>query len=246
MTDLLETLSANIATLEQRIKHACGLVDRARSTVRLLPVTKTQPVSVLLALSQLGFTEFGENYSQELTTKNLGLTHALEEGSKRYPELSPRPFVYIGRLQSNKFPLLARCCHEIQTIESLKQVHRLAKISSSLEQPLPNIFISINLDQEPNKGGVTLDAGLHLADQIRSEFQEDNSFLRGFMAIPKPIEQSPPDHEPPQQYRLLASSNRAAGLTELSLGMSGDLEEALLAGSTCLRIGTALLGPRLS
>ncbi len=225
------TLSANDpaskrTAVVQRIAAACAEHSRDPSTVELLAVSKRQTVESIRQLYNAGQRGFGENYLQEALEKMPALPDDI-------------CWHFIGPVQSNKTRSIAEHFDWVHTVSSLRVAQRLNNQRPDNRAPL-NTCIQVNLEAEDSKGGVTADAAIQLADEIR---QQPRLLLRGLMTIP------PPNSDPQQQ---LAMFERVAQLAErlafpvdtLSMGMSADLEAAIAAGSTIVRVGTALFGAR--
>ncbi len=215
-----------LATLQQQIAAAAG---PARN-VRLLAVSKLQPASAVAALAAQGQQAFGENYVQEAAAKiaelaALGLEWHL-----------------IGHLQSNKAELAAQVFDWVQTLDRPKLVSALAQHRPAARGAL-NVLIQVNIDDEDSKHGCQPDEIPALAAAIAAQPQLR---LRGLMAIPAPL---------PDAARRLSALARMKALFDtlaathpqadtLSMGMSADFAEAIAAGSTMVRVGSALFGPR--
>ena len=224
-SDAFRAVDARIA----RAAEACG---RSRAGVALLAVSKTHPAAAVRALYALGQRSFGENYAQELAAKCAALG-----------DLPDLRWSFIGRVQSNKLKLIVAHAHEIQSVTSLEQAHKIAQLAATAGKvPFP-IYLCVNAGGEGSKHGVTLDAVPALAVQIARACPD--LALQGLMAIPPPL---PPEAGGaavvPPLYARLAQVAAGIGAGRLSLGMTGDLEAAVAAGSTCVRIGTALFGAR--
>ncbi|WP_282785156.1 MULTISPECIES: YggS family pyridoxal phosphate-dependent enzyme [unclassified Nocardia] len=227
-------LSANLTTLTERIDAACRVAGREPDTVRLLPVTKFFPASDIEILYGLGRREFGESREQEASEKVAQLRH-----------LSHVRWEFIGRLQRNKAKHVARWANTVYSVDSDRLATALdTAVTAALEAgdrdtPL-RVLLQVSLDADPTRGGVAPDDLPALADRI----EESASLqLAGLMAIP------PLGTDPAAEFarladlhgRLLATHPQAR---ELSAGMSNDLEAAIAHGSTCVRVGTALMGAR--
>ncbi|WP_280355005.1 YggS family pyridoxal phosphate-dependent enzyme [Nocardia otitidiscaviarum] len=227
-------LAANLTTLTDRIDAACRVAGREPDTVRLLPVTKFFPASDIEILYGLGRREFGESREQEASEKVAQLRH-----------LSHVRWEFIGRLQRNKAKHVARWANTVYSVDSDRLATALdTAVTSALEAgdrdaPL-RVLLQVSLDADPTRGGVAPDDLPALADRI----EESASLqLAGLMAIP------PLGTDPAAEFarladlhgRLLATHPQAR---ELSAGMSNDLEAAIAHGSTCVRVGTALMGAR--
>lgn len=231
----MDDLSERLAACQKKISLIATETGRAGADLRLLAVSKTHPPESIAQLHALGVREFGENYAQELALKS----EALQNQDIR--------FVFIGSLQSNKIPLIVRHAAEIQSVASLKHASLIAKEAAKIGKTPYPVYILVNAGDEASKSGVPLPEAISLAHAI-SRSCPDLS-LEGIMAIPPPLDEnrltSPsPGLKVPALYRELRSLADQIGRGRLSLGMSDDLEEAIAAGSNCIRIGTALFGPR--
>jgi len=222
----LQTVS--LATLLQQI-DAASSPSRA---VRLLAVSKLQPAAAVAALAAQGQRAFGENYVQEAAAKigelaELGLEWHL-----------------IGHLQSNKAELAAQIFDWVQTVDRAKLVTALAKGRPSALPPL-NVLIQVNIDDEDSKHGCAPEQVTALAEAIASE---PRLCLRGLMAIPAPFPETAKRQAAFARMQALFAglSARHPQVDTLSMGMSSDFAEAIAAGSTMVRVGTALFGQRPS
>lgn len=225
------TLSANSArgkrdTICQRIEDACKAHSREPDCVALLAVSKKQPISRLRELYALGQRSFGENYVQE----------ALEKMPLMPSDVD---WHFIGPIQSNKTRAIAEHFSWVHSVASEKVARRL---SEQRPHALPDLqlCIQVNLEEEASKQGLNADGAIRLARYVRTLPRVK---LRGLMTIP------PPSDDPKEQQRMFARVRDLAhrigpDCATLSMGMSADLEAAIAAGSTIVRIGTALFGPR--
>nr|WP_218974072.1 YggS family pyridoxal phosphate-dependent enzyme [Xanthomonas hortorum] len=211
--------------------HAAA-TRHARTDVRLLAVSKTRPADAVAALAAQGQRAFGENYVQEAQAK-IDELHAL--GLEWH---------LIGHLQSNKAELASHCFDWVQTVDRAKLIPLLARYRSDDRAPL-NVLIQVNIDDEDSKHGCAPEAIDALARDIALQPRLQ---LRGLMAIPAPF---------PEQARRATAFTRMQALFEdlkgrypqvdtLSMGMSSDFAEAIAAGATMVRVGTALFGERAS
>ena len=210
--------------LRGRIEQACYRCGRNPVDVELLPVSKHQSIEAIREVVALGFHSFGENYVQEGVAKHL--------------ELPGLAFHLIGPLQRNKAKLALSHFAEIQTVDRVELASRLSRLAEELHTER-GIWIQVDLWDEPTKEGGCPES---IIPAIFSEL-EGSSSLRvcGFMAIP------PPDRISPFTEMALLRDRwqEKIGLRlRLSMGMSGDLEAAIEAGSDQVRIGTALFGER--
>ncbi|WP_228000885.1 YggS family pyridoxal phosphate-dependent enzyme [Nocardia australiensis] len=227
-------LAANLAELNKRIGAACHSAGRDPASVRLLPVTKFFPASDIAILHRLGCQEFGESREQEATAKVADLS-----------ELSNVRWHMIGRLQRNKARIVARWAHAVHSVDSerlamaLDGASRAALDAGERIDPV-RVLVQISLDEDPGRGGVAPEELAALADRVAAA---PGLRLAGLMAIP-PLGVNPAvafARFAGLHARLLADH---PGALELSAGMSGDLESAIEHGSTCVRVGTALMGAR--
>lgn len=229
-----EVLARRLTGVLARIDAACVAAGRAPGDVRLLPVTKYFPASDIAVLHRLGRHDFGENRPQEADAKAAELH-----------DLRPLRWHLIGRLQRNKARQVARWAHTVHSVDSerlataLESAVAAALDAGERQQPL-DVLIQVSLDADPGRGGVEPAGVPALADRIAKSAELR---LSGIMAIP------PLSAEPAAQFARLAElytrlRSDHPGATELSAGMSNDLEHAIAHGSTCVRVGTALMGER--
>jgi len=226
----MNDLKQNLDNVRARIAAACERAGRQAGEVRLLAVSKRQPPERIRALNALGQRSFGENYVQEALAKQGQLGDLDIE------------WHFIGPLQSNKTREAAEHFDWVQSADREKILRRL---SAQRPPGLPklNVCIQVNIDREPQKAGVLPENAADLADLARGL---PGLRLRGLMAIPRMGAEA---YDTADSYRrmrelfveLLESGNE---MDTLSMGMSADLESAIENGSTMVRIGTDLLGPR--
>jgi pyridoxal phosphate enzyme (YggS family) len=215
-------LQEKIEQVEARIANAAARAGRRRSDITLLAVTKKFPAGVIREAYQLGLRDFGENYVQEFEDKRIELAGC--DGARYH---------LIGHLQSNKSKKAAEIFEVIQTVDTAKLARRLDE-----EQRKLDVMIEVKLSTEEAKAGAAPEDVPALVDAIRGSA---NLRLLGLMTMPpwsEVAEQSRPYFA---RLRALAEAN---GLPQLSMGMSHDLEVAIEEGSTMVRVGTALFGPR--
>lgn len=218
--------------VKDRIAKACAAEGRDAAEVRLLAVSKTFGPEAVREAYAAGQRAFGENYVQEGLEKIEALAD-LRAGIEWH---------CIGPLQSNKTRPVAEQFDWVHSIDRLKIAERLSAQRPAGLPPL-NVCLQVNVDGGANKSGVTPEEALPLARAVAAL---PHLRLRGLMAIPEPA----PDFDAQRalflRARALFDRIREAGiaLDTLSLGMSGDLEAAVSAGSTMVRIGTAIFGGR--
>lgn len=221
-------------SIQSRIRQASLAAQRQANEVSLLAVSKFHSSDAIAALAEAGQLAFGENYVQELLAKAKSLTHL------------PIEWHFIGPLQSNKCKEIAPVATMIHSIDRLKLIPLLAQHRPAHLAPL-QLLIQVNIDDEVSKSGVSqFDEALELAKLIQTF---PNLQLCGLMTIPKP--QSDLSLQRHAFAQLRAWRNRLANLLgidlpHLSMGMSDDLEAAIVEGATIVRIGTAIFGPRPS
>lgn len=220
-------IAANVEAVRRHIEAAARACGRDPGSVRLLAVSKTQPAEAVRQAAAAGCSDFGENYLQEALDKIQALSDL------------PLTWHFIGAVQSNKTRAIAEHFHWVHTVAREKIARRLSEQCPGGR--LLNVTIQVNIDDDPAKAGVApRDAGA-LLDAIRGL---PHLRLRGLMTILQR------DSEPLAGYRRLAElfSELAADAgphwDTLSMGMSGDYREAIAAGATHVRIGTAIFGPR--
>ena len=223
----MQDLAEKYREIRSNIRKHLGQYHRSGDDVEFLAVSKGQPSAKIRALNTLGQSAFGENYFQELKAKATELSALNLE------------WHYIGQLQSRKIKPLVQICTCIHTLSSMKQAAMIAEAARLLNKIPFRCFIQVNISEQPQKFGCSLSEAPQLFTHI-SAMEEIR--LDGFMAIPSPLSHHRAS-EFPAEYAALR--NLALGCnTGLSLGMSSDLREAIQAGSTCVRIGSALFGPR--
>jgi pyridoxal phosphate enzyme (YggS family) len=225
-----ETFRQRAGTVWMQIAAACRQAGRDPAGVQILAVTKTHPPAAVEYAARYGLTAVGENRVQEAVEKRSQCTAAIR-------------WELIGHLQSNKARLAARHFDRVQSVDSIKLLALLDQAAGELGRRLP-ILLQINTGHDANKFGADpADAPRLLAAALaRPHLQVD-----GFMTIP------PLSDDPAVAQRTFAGlrelRDRLAGetgqpLRELSMGMTADLAMAVVEGSTLVRVGTALYGPR--
>ena len=211
-----------------QIQQACGRVQRDPASVQLLAVSKTHPSQSLRQMYQAGQRSFGENYLQEAMTKIDELQDLEIE------------WHFIGHVQRNKTKHLAEKFDWVHGVDRLIIAERLSSQRMDSRKPL-NICIQVNIDGQDSKDGCQPDEVVELVKQIS---QLPNIRLRGLMVIPAP-ENSVAFADAKTLFEQVKSLHaRPQDWDTLSMGMSGDLDAAIAAGSTMVRVGTALFGAR--
>jgi pyridoxal phosphate enzyme (YggS family) len=221
----MTTITSNLQVVQERIAAACVAAGRLPESVHLLAVSKTWPAASVRDAAGAGQRLFGESYVQEAIPKLAELTSLGLE------------WHFIGPLQSNKTRQVAEHFAWVHSVERLKIAERLsAQRPDSL--PSLNICLQVNVSGEASKSGCAPGEVAELARQVR---QLPRLQLRGLMAIPEPTDELAVQRTRFATLRKLAAS---LGLETLSMGMSHDLEAAIMEGSTMVRIGTAIFGER--
>ena len=211
-----------------QIQLACERVQRDPASVQLLAVSKTHPSQSLRKMYQAGQRSFGENYLQEALTKIDELQDLEIE------------WHFIGHVQRNKTKHLAERFDWVHGVDRMIIAERLSSQRLETQKPL-NICIQVNIDGQDSKDGCQPNEVAELVQQIS---QLPNIRLRGLMVIPAP-ENSAAFADAKTLFEQVRSQHaRPQDWDTLSMGMSGDLDAAIAAGSTMVRVGTALFGAR--
>lgn len=228
----MSTIADNLQAVRRRVAAACRAAGRSENDVELLAVSKTFALAAIEEAMAAGQTQFGENYVQEAVGKIAALGRCAVV------------WHCIGPVQSNKTRLVAEHFDWVQSIDRLKTAQRLSEQRPSALAPL-QVCIQVNIDGAATKAGVAPDAVPGLARAIA---QLPRLRLRGLMTIPEPA----PDFDAAcavhRRARQLLDRLNGQGLDldTLSMGMSADLEAAIHAGSTMVRVGSAIFGARSS
>lgn len=226
----MTTIGSNLQRVHERIALACEGAHRHVDEVSLLAVSKTFGPDAVREAFEAGQRAFGENYIQEAVEK-IALLRDL-----------PLEWHCIGPIQSNKTRLVAANFHWAHTIDRLKTAQRLSEQRPHDLPPL-QVCIQVNIDAGPSKSGVAPADTLALARDVA---QLPRLALRGLMTIPEPAAEFAQQKAVHMKAKALFDALRDAGLAmdTLSMGMTADLEAAIAAGSTMVRVGTAIFGGR--
>ena len=226
----MTSIAANLQAVRARIAAASVAAGRPAESVRLLAVSKTWPAASVREAVAAGQRAFGENYVQEAVDK-----------AKELAGLSLE-WHFIGPLQSNKTRLVAENFAWVHSVDRLKIAERLAAQRPSDLAPL-QVCIQVNVSGEASKSGCGPDQAATLAHAVTAL---PGLCLRGLMAIPEPSEDKQLQRRRFALLRQLHGQLNAGGLKldTLSMGMSHDLEAAIMEGATLVRIGTAIFGER--
>ena len=223
-------VTENLALISDLLHQAALEAGRPPAGVRLLAVSKKQPLDKIREAAAAGQREFGENFVQEGVDKIEALSDL---------DLT---WHFIGHLQSNKTRVVAEYFDWVHTIDKLKTARRLSEQRPPARSPL-NICIQVNVDNEASKSGVVPAAVPELA---RACTALPNLRLRGLMCLPAPRSTFDEQRVPFAALRRLAEELRREGIETdtLSMGMTADFRAAVFEGATIVRIGTALFGER--
>ncbi len=228
-----EELRDNLAEVRGRIDAACHAAGRATDEVTLVAVTKTHPLSDVEALASLGLRHMAENRDQEAALK-----------AAQGADLDV-VWHFVGQVQTNKARSVASYADVVEAVDRPRLVDALSRAAVESGRELA-VLVQVALDEAEGRGGVVLDADLRslrtLADQAAAA---PGLRLAGLMAV------APRGADPAAAFARLAEARAAVtaehpAATMLSAGMSGDLEQAIMHGSTHVRVGTALLGVRFA
>jgi PLP dependent protein len=226
---MTNSMASRLTATQQRLTEAARQTGRDPAAILLLAVSKTQPADVIQVAYDAGLRAFGENYIQEAVEKKPLLPVDIE-------------WHCIGPVQSNKSKLVAEHFDWCHTVESLRLAERLNQQRPETLPPL-NVCIQLHVGGEDNKSGISADEIPAIAAAIAGM---PRLRLRGLMTIP------PASDDPAEQRRWFAEAHEVyerlrvqqPTVDTLSMGMSGDLEAAIAEGSTMIRVGSALFGPR--
>jgi hypothetical protein len=227
----MTSIAANLQAVRARIAAACIAAGRPLEAVRLLAVSKTWPAASVREAAVAGQRAFGENYVQEAIDKKAELA-----GLDAEPGLE---WHFIGPLQSNKTRPVAENFAWVHSVDRLKIAERLSAQRPPDRAPL-QICLQVNVSGEASKGGCSPAEVPALAHAIAAL---PRLRLRGLMAIPEPSDDPARQREPFAVLRRLRDALDIE-LDTLSMGMSHDLEAAIMEGATIVRIGTAIFGQR--
>ena len=222
-------IARRLEAVRARIAAACGAAGRASGEVTLIAVTKTYPVSDIRLLCELGACDIGENRDQEAAPK------AAECAALGVPVT----WHFVGQLQTNKAASVVSYASVIHSVDRLRLVGALGSRARQ-EGRAVTCLVQVSLDGDPDRGGAFGAQVMAVADAIAAE---EGLALGGVMAV------APLDSDAGEAFRQLAKvadTIRSAhpGAVMISAGMSADLEQAIAAGATHVRVGTALLGGR--
>jgi pyridoxal phosphate enzyme (YggS family) len=220
-------LASNLAEVRGRIAAACAAAGRDAGEITLIAITKTKPASDVMLLTELGVTDFGENRDDEAAAKAAACTGL------------PITWHFVGQLQSRKAPSVASYADVVHSVDRPRLVRALGAAARAAGREL-TCLIQVSLDGDPERGGVAPGGVSQLAEAVTAE---PGLRLGGVMAM-APLGMPPADAFAPLRSCSAAVRSVSASAAIVSAGMSDDLEPAITAGATHVRIGTALLGGR--
>lgn len=220
-------LGARLSAIDQKIADAARLAGRDAGDITRIVVTKFHPASLVRDLHALGVREVGENRQQELSAKTAALG-----------DLDDLRWHFIGQAQTNKAAAIRRDADAVHSVDRDRLADALHRAAT--DDGILDVLVQINLTDDPGRGGVAPEAAAALAEHVLGL---PSLRLRGVMGV------APLDEEPPSAFaRLRAVSDGIRSLDPaaswISAGMTGDFVEAIQAGATHLRIGSAITGPR--
>ncbi|HSC15086.1 MAG TPA: YggS family pyridoxal phosphate-dependent enzyme [Gammaproteobacteria bacterium] len=220
-------ITDHLAQIFERVARAAQRARRSPSSVTIVAIGKQQPASAIAEAQRAGVAHFGESYVQEALPKIAALADV------------PITWHFVGKMQANKTRQVAETFDWVHTVDRLKIAERLSEQRSPFAKPL-NVFIQVNQGSEPQKSGARADDVAELARAIGAL---PRLALRGLMTLP------PQSGTAARWFAELATlrarlENDGIALDSLSMGMSGDFEDAIAAGATHVRIGTAIFGSR--
>lgn len=231
-TNKMSEIKENLENVRERIAEACGESGRSVEDVRLIAVSKTKPLPDLEEAYACGCRDFGENKVQELVEKYEALPKDIR-------------WHMIGHLQRNKVKYIVDKVFLIHSVDSLRLAQEIEKEAAKLEKTV-NILIEVNVAGEESKFGVTAKGALPLVEEIA---QMPHIRVKGLMTIAPYVE----DAEENRQYfeklkkiyvDIIHKNIDNVFMEELSMGMTGDYEVAILEGATYIRVGTGIFGER--
>ncbi len=227
----MSTTENRLQAVTGRIARAAAMAGRNAQEITLIAVSKTQPADAVRALAAAGIRQFGENYVQEALEK----IQALDE-----PDII---WHFIGPIQSNKTRAIATHFDWVHSVDRLAIAERLSNQRPN-DRPALQICLQVNMSGEASKSGCEPTSAPALVAAIA---RLPRLQLRGLMTVPAPQSAPALQRGPFDRLRELAHAISRTGtmLDTLSMGMSDDLEAAIAAGSTMIRIGTALFGARV-
>ena len=223
-------IAERLVDISSKIQEACRQAQRSKEDVRLVAVSKLQPVDVINQAYALGINNFGENYAQELAKKS---------------SVCPKDIIwhFIGPIQSNKVSLIAKHANWVHSIDREKIAKKLNEVLENEGKKI-HALVQVNIDKEDSKSGIPPEEAVDFVNELISNYS--NLMLEGLMFMPKINVSNKAKMDTMNKIIDLQKSllTKLPSCAHLSLGTSSDFEESVLAGSTILRIGESLLGKR--
>jgi len=219
-------IEKNLYLIRQNIAKACETYNRKPEDVNIVEVSKTIASEKIIEAINLGCKIFGENYIQEAKQKWVDLR-------KNYPQIKLH---FVGHLQSNKAKEAVELFDCIETVDNEKLAREISK-EQKKQQKNREIFIQVNIGEEPQKSGVAIENLSNFVNFCKKDLELN---VVGLMAVPPSGESASP------YFALLAKFACENNLAKLSMGMSADYEEAIALNSTYIRLGTAIFGARIN
>lgn len=229
----LERIRHRVAKIRHRMERACELAGRNSASVLLCAASKTQSAATVALATQLPIDIFGENRVQELTEKNAAGAYGIH------------PLHFIGHLQTNKVRQVVGTASLIQSVDSERLLTAISR-EAARQDLVQGILLEVNIGGEQSKSGAApedLPALCELCEELGS------LHIQGLMCVPPRTQDVSAQHRAFEQLRLLARDLEdrhypCAEMRHLSMGMTGDFEAAIAEGSTIIRVGTGIFGPR--
>ena len=229
----MDGLSARLSAIDAQIADAARLAGRAPGEITRIVVTKFHPASLVRDLYALGVRDVGENRQQELSAKHAELA----------AELVELRWHFIGQAQTNKAGAIRRSADAVHSVDRARiadSLHRAAEDRATEDIQTLDVLLQVNLTEDTGRGGVAPGEAGRLAEHILTL---PSLRLRGVMGV-APLDERPASAF--ERLRAVADGIRAIEPRAhwISAGMTGDFVEAIAAGATHLRIGSAITGPR--
>lgn len=233
----MSDLAARLSAIDSQIADAARTAGRDAADITRIVVTKFHPASLVRELHALGVRDLGENRQQELEAKRAELE---TDSSQDESTLDGLRWHFIGQAQTNKAASIRRNADAVHSVDRIKLADSLHRVAGDAQQDVLDVLVQVNLTDDPGRGGVAPDEAQRLAEHILTL---PSLRLRGVMGV------APLDEAPASAFARLhgvADGIRSldASATWISAGMTGDFAEAIAAGATHLRIGSAITGPR--
>ena len=225
-----QSIKSRLEAVQANIDRSIPNKEQSLQGIKLIAVSKLQSIEVIQEAYDCGLKNFGENYAQELSEKARSFQQDIV-------------WHFIGPIQTNKLKLIAESADWVHSVDRIKVAKKLDEACRSFNKVM-SVLIQVNIDNEPSKSGVNSEDVLTFAQEVNSQYP--NLALKGLMFMPK---MNTNTQEQLKTYTKIRSLQNALleilpSCKELSLGTSGDYEEAIKAGSSMVRIGETLLGPR--